>query len=67
MYDQKADSGDFKMYPQILFFLMPGSKYIILVVLLINERNKERKKERGREEEGREKEEGEGRKVKKKK
>ena len=49
------------------FFLMPGSKYIILVVLLINERNKERKKERGREEEGREKEEGEGRKVKKKK
>lgn len=28
---------------------MPGSKYIILVVLLINERNKERKKERGRE------------------
>ena len=38
---------------QILLFLMPGSKYIILVVLLINERNKERKKER----EGRRKEE----------
>ena len=39
-----------------------------MVVLLINERNKERKKEReGGKEEGREKEEGEGRKVKKKK
>ena len=47
---------------------MPGSRYIILVVLLINERKKERKKEReGGKEEGREKEEGEGRKVKKKK
>ena len=22
MYDQKADSGDFKIYPQILFFLI---------------------------------------------
>ena len=40
------------------FFLMRGSKYMILVVFLINERKKERKRERKkREREGRRKEE----------